>query len=222
MSQVIVFDVNGTLLDLQGLAPEIQQIFGDAISVRGWFVEVLQHSQTMTLAGDFAEMGEIAIAVLKMTASGMGLTLDNEASEAVKQRLTSLPPFPDIIPALAALRSAGFRLATLTNSSTQALASQLAHARLTEYFEQTLSVDRVRRYKPAPETYRSACEALHIEPSDLLMVAAHGWDVYGAMRAGCRGAFISRPNQAVFPLGPQPDYFARDLTDLAQQLIGTR
>lgn len=218
MPPVIVFDVNGTLLDLQALAPDFEGLFGSAVTVREWFVEVLQHSLVLTVAGEYAEMSEIAAAVLKMTAFRLGRELDQAAVEKVKQRLATLPPFLDVKPALDSLRSAGFRLATLTNSSAASLETQLAHAGLTDYFEQTISVDKVRRYKPAPEVYRSAAEALGVQTSDLLLVAAHGWDVFGAMRAGCRAAFISRPGQAVFPAGPEPDYRARDLMDLVEQI----
>ena len=52
MPQVIVFDVNGTLLDLQALAPQLERLFGSAVTVREWFSELLQHTLALTLAGD--------------------------------------------------------------------------------------------------------------------------------------------------------------------------
>lgn len=205
MSQLIVFDVNGTLLDIQGLAPQLNRLFGNSVSVREWFIELLQHSQTVTLAGDYVDFGEIATAVLKMAGARFNRKLDEGEVSAVKDALTSLPPYPDVKPALSSLKAAGVRLATLTNSGAQSLEKQLHHAGITEFFEQNLSVERVRRYKPPPEPYHSAAEALGVRTSEMLLVAAHGWDVFGAMRAGCRGTFISRPGQAIFPLGPQPD-----------------
>jgi 2-haloacid dehalogenase len=218
VSRVILFDVNGTLLDVQALAPELDRLFGGAVSVREWFSEVLQYSLALTLTGDYAELGEVAAAVLKMTAFRLGCTIDDAGVATVKHRLTSLPPFPDVKPALTVLKAAGFRMAILTNSSAESLETQLGNAELTGFFERAVSVDRVRRYKPAPETYQFAAQALHVRPSDLLLVAAHGWDVFGATRAGCRAAFISRPGQAVFPIGPKPDYFVQDLTTLARQI----
>lgn len=219
MLPVLVFDVNGTLLDIQALAPQFQQLFGTAISVREWFREVLHHSLVLTLAGDYVELGQVAKAVLEMTSVTLGAELDKAAITAVTQGLLSLPPFPEVTSALDMFKTAGFRLATLTNSSAKSLERQLANAGLTEYFEQSLSVDQVRRYKPAPEPYHAAAQALQVPRSDLLVVAAHGWDVFGAMRAGCRGAFIARPGETVFPLGPEPDYFAQDLLALAQQIV---
>jgi 2-haloacid dehalogenase len=51
------------------------------------------------------------------------------------------------------------------------------------------------------------------------MIAAHAWDVHGAMRAGCAAAFISRPGKVVYPLGPKPDVAAADLRAAADQII---
>lgn len=44
-----------------------------------------------------------------------------------------------------------------------------------------------------------------MEVSECLFVAAHGWDVAGAAWAGMRTAFIARPGQQLFPLGPEID-----------------
>lgn len=55
-----------------------------------------------------------------------------------------------------------------------------------------------------------------VETCDLRMVAAHAWDIVGAMQAGCAGAFISRPGKVIFPLGPQPDVEGPGLSTLAR------
>jgi 2-haloacid dehalogenase len=50
------------------------------------------------------------------------------------------------------LKDNGFRLATLTNSPPLALKQQLINSNLTDYFEQALSIDSLKKYKPAAET----------------------------------------------------------------------
>ena len=52
------------------------------------------------------------------------------------------------------------------------------------YFERSFSVDAVRKFKPAAEVYRLVATELQVAPSQLGLVAAHAWDVLGAMRAG--------------------------------------
>jgi 2-haloacid dehalogenase len=217
---VIVFDVNGTLLNTEALAPEIRAIFGSKYTPREWFTETVLYAMATSLAGDYREFGDVAIAVLEMAAAARRVTPQPSAVEAVRRGIRRLPPFPEAPEALKALRDVGFRLAALSNSSQAALEEQLANANLTECFELALSVDSVRRFKPAAEIYRAAALRLGIDPHDLVMVAAHPWDLMGAARAGCRTAFVARPRQNLFPGAPTPEYLARDLGDLADQLLG--
>jgi len=50
------------------------------------------------------------------------------------------------------------------------------------------------------------------------MVAAHGWDIAGATRAGMRGAFVSRPGQSPDPFAP-PEIIADDLLTVARAIL---
>lgn len=51
------------------------------------------------------------------------------------------------------------------------------------------------------------------------MVAAHDWDVTGALRAGLKAAFVARPGKVLNPLGGQPDIVGRDLREIAPRII---
>lgn len=216
---VIVFDLNGTLLDTEALAAPIRRIFGRKLSVDAWFTKVLLYSMATSLAGDYRPFGEIAVAVLEMSAAGKGIPLRAADIENVKSGMERLPPFPEVKKALRRLRETGFRLAVLTNSSRANLEEQLRHSGLAEYFEQAISVDTVRRFKPARDTYRAAAYLLGVDVHNVLMVAAHPWDLLGATRAGCRTALLTRPGKALFPDAPMPDYVAGNLQELAERLV---
>jgi 2-haloacid dehalogenase len=60
-----------------------------------------------------------------------------------------------------------------------------------------------------------------LSPGDLRIIAAHGWDILGAMAAGCRAAFVARPGKALFSSGPQPDIIGSDLSSVADQILRT-
>ena len=83
------------------------------------------------------------------------------------------------------MRDAGLRLVTLTNSAPAAVQQQLTNAGLTAFFEGSFSVDTVRRFKPAAEAYQSVADSMGIPADRLRLVAAHAWDIVGALRAGC-------------------------------------
>ncbi len=121
--------------------------------------------------------------------------------------------------ALQRLRDAGLRLAALTNSTEQVARAQLEHAGLIEAFELVLSADTVRRLKPAPEPYRMAAERLGVAVGEVRLVAAHAWDVAGAVRAGCAAAFVARPGKVLDPLVERPDVVGADLVAVADGIL---
>ncbi|MFQ5966667.1 MAG: haloacid dehalogenase type II [Acidimicrobiia bacterium] len=220
MSRVVVFDVNQTLLDLRALFPVFDRLFGDASVTREWFGRLLQASMTVSLTGNYMDFGALGRASLEMVAAGHGVTLTDEDADELIAVMRSLPAYPDAGPGLSALEEAGFRMAALTNSPPVIAGAQLASAGLIRFFEKTLSVDSVHRFKPAPEPYRMAASELDVTTADMWMVAAHDWDVAGAMAAGCRGLLVTRPGVFPNPAYPPPDLVAGDIQEAAQQLIG--
>jgi len=72
-----------------------------------------------------------------------------------------------------------------------------------------------------PEVYRFVAEEMGDETPELCPVACHVWDTIGAQAAGCHGALIMRPHNAILPAAgvPIPDLVAVHLTGLADQII---
>lgn len=217
--QVILFDVNETLLDMGPVKRAVNAALGSPAAFNQWFGLLLQHSLVATVTDQYFAFSTIADAALDMAARMLqAKPLTHADKHDLTALLTQLPPHPDVPAGLRQLRAAGYRLVAFTNSTATALAEQLRYADLTEYFEQQLSVDAVRRYKPHPDTYRYALAQTGVAPTDALLVAAHGWDVAGALAAGLDAAFVDRPGQTLYPLAPPPTYQAPTLTALAEQL----
>src|ERR1700752_5531590 len=130
--------------------------------------------------------------------------------------MLTMPAHPDVPAGLKQLKDAGFRLVTLTNSPPDPQPSPLKHAGIDGWFEKSFSVDRVRRFKPAPQVYHMVAEELDVPPAEICMVAAHVWDTIGAQSIGCSGALITRPGNAALPGDglPQPQAVAPDLPAL--------
>jgi len=173
------------------------------------------------LAGDYRPFGEIGRAALELTAEVRRVNLSQRDITQIVDGITHLPPHPEVPDSLAQLKAAGFRLVTLTNSPPAALAAQMANANLQHYFERNFSVDSVRKFKPAPEPYRMVARELGTDTTALRLIAAHAWDVGGAMQAGCAGAFVARNGKALFPLMRRPDIIGRDLREVCQAILDT-
>ena len=220
-ASIIVFDVNETLLDITTLEPLFDRVFGSRSVLREWFAQLILYSQTMTLSGLYTPFGELAAGTLRMVASIHGVTVVDNDIDELKERMSTMPAHPDVVPALTRLRDAGFRLVTLTNSAPASSPTPLERAGLDGFFERSFSVEAVRKFKPAPETYRFVAEEMSVEASALCLVACHLWDTIGAQAAGCHGALITRPHNAILPAAevPIPDLTASQLTDLADQIV---
>lgn len=219
MARVCVFDVNETLLDLKALDPHFERVFGDAAVRQEWFGQMIQSAFVSTITAVYSNFGSIGGAALQMTAERHGIELSEEDQQSILTTVPQLPPHPETREALDRLREAGFRLATLTNSTQQVADKQMENSGLGEYFEQILSADTVQRLKPAPEPYRMAAEKLEVEIGDIRLVAAHAWDVAGALRAGCAAAFVGRPGKVPDPLVALPDVVGEDLLEVAEGII---
>jgi 2-haloacid dehalogenase len=219
MPRVIVCDVNETLLDVGALEPDFKDVFADTRVLQDWFATVLLYSEVATLAGPYTDFASIAGAALDMTAAAHHVTMSPENRTRILQGMLKLPAHSDVRDGLQIMRDAGLRVVTLTNSAPAAVQQQLANAGLTSLFERSFSVDTVRRFKPAPEAYRSVAEELKVPMGQLRLVAAHAWDVVGALRAGCAAAFVARPGKVLYPLGPTPDIVGPDFRQVAQQII---
>ncbi len=146
---VVVFDLNGTLLDNRTVQPALRSVFGRKLTSEEYFTRVLQYSMALTLIGEYRSFSDIALSVLRMEADARGIELSEAGRTRVAAALKSLPAFREVKRSLAQLRKANFRLAVLTNSASEDAREQVSRSGLAGYFEQILSVAQVGRFKPS-------------------------------------------------------------------------
>lgn len=221
MPRVLVFDVNETLLDLRALDPHFERVFGDATVRRQWFHQFVQNFLVTVVLDTYIDFGTIGRGALDMVAERLGKTLTDDDRKRILGTLRELRPYPEVRESLERLKAAGFRLGTLTNSTKPMAEAQMQNAGLIDLFEQVLSAAEVKRLKPAAEPYRMAAERFRVPIGEVRLVAAHAWDVAGALRAGCKAAFVARPGMVLDPIHEPPDVVGRDLREVAGKIIDT-
>jgi 2-haloacid dehalogenase len=219
MTTVIAFDVNETLLDLRALDPHFDALFGSAGLRAQWFAQMLQLSFVGGLTGQYVDFTTAQRAALRMLGERQGVALDDATVAETVDRMRTLPPHPEVAETLRTLAGTSLRLVALTNSTAEVADAQLTHAGLRDLFEATLSADTVRALKPAAAAYRHVAEQCGVALSEVRLVAAHAWDVSGALAAGARAAFVARPGMVLSPLGAAPDIVGTDLTEVAELII---
>lgn len=219
--KVLFFDVNETLLDLT----QMKNTVGDALNGREdllslWFTTMLQYSLVTTAGRQYESFGYIGAAALQMVAANNKIKISQEeARKVIVTALRGLPAHPEVKEALGQLKKAGYKLVSFTNSSNEGVKKQFESAGLTEYFDERLSVEDIGKFKPFADTYDWAARKMGIKPNECMLIAAHGWDVAGALWAGWRAAFISRPGQQLFPLAPNTEINEVDLKKIASILV---
>src|SRR5260221_8025039 len=202
----------------------MKAVIGDALGSRPdllplWFSTMLQYSLVVTVADQYHHFGEVGASALLMVARNHGLSLSPETAKEAVSSILSLPPHPDVRPALEELKRAGFRMVTLTNSSQGAVDAQIENANLTDLFEKRLSVEEVQMFKPHRHVYQWAARKMGFAPEECMLVAAHGGDVARARWAGWRGASILRPPAQRVPLAPVPEILEPNLSSAAKRLV---
>ena len=217
--KLLIFDVNETLLDLSLMKNRMNEVFGHEYAFKQWFALMLQYSLVDNVTGQYHNFGEIGKAAFKMTEEILGKKVSASDMQNTLKMIRNLPAHPDVAPALQQLKDAGYWMVTLTNSTEEVVNEQMESAGLTQYFERIMSIDPMKKYKPALETYQKATQMLGVLPGEAMLIAAHGWDVTGALHAGLQAAFVSRPGQAKYPLAPEVRFTGNTLIAIAEELV---
>jgi 2-haloacid dehalogenase len=195
MVRALLFDVFGTLVDWRstitrafresGLAGDPDEL-ADAWRERLWPItaEVNKGERPW---GNFDELN---LATLDDLLADRQLELPTEARHHLVAAWHKLDPWPDVRDGLEALRRK--RVVTaLSNGHVPLLIDLARHGDLR--FDCLLSAEMARAYKPAPNVYSTGVRLLGMQPDEIVMVAAHPFDLKGARGAGLRTAFIDRP-----------------------------
>ncbi|HEU5214525.1 MAG TPA: HAD-IA family hydrolase [Gaiellaceae bacterium] len=199
----VVFDALGTLFE----PTPLRERLGEA-PFEAWFERTLQSAASLTMLGEFFPFAQLARSTLATTCAVLGLDVD---PDDVVAQLGRLPPAADARAALELLQESGGRAFLLTNGGRATGEELVRRAGLCELVERVFGVDEVGAYKPDPRPYRIVLDELGAEAT---LVAAHAWDVVGAVRAGMHGVWVSRHERTwPFPQETAPHGTAPDLVE---------
>jgi 2-haloacid dehalogenase len=222
--QALVFDVFGTLVDWRsGVAEAFRAsgIAGDpeelADAWRAGYRPILDEvNEGSRPWGNFDDLHLVTLGDLL---AERGIDLPVEECGRLVGAWHRLDPWPDVREGLEALRRRCV-VATLSNGHVALLVDLARHADIR--FDCVLSAELAHVYKPAPEAYLTAAHLLGVKPAELMLVAAHPWDLEGARGAGLRTAFVDRPLEygpgSATRADPRADHSVADLIELAEQL----
>ena len=223
----LTFDIFGTVLDLaNGIVPTLDGFLAQkraAIGGAGFWTQwrarqrIEQYQDTIVMLGHSGYL-EVARRALVYTLRNNEVEHTDDDARQVLKVFENLNPFQDAVDGLNQL-AARYRLVALSNGN-QWLVDHLVNNRIDAPFSATFSIDTVGCFKPHPSVYRTAAKTLEREPGQIMMVAAHAFDVMGARACGFRGAYVNRYRLPYEDSVLQPDATVTDFRALAAWLLG--
>jgi 2-haloacid dehalogenase len=144
---------------------------------------------------------------------------ERDALNATWHRLRAWPDFPGALDRL----KTRYTVVVLTVLSWSLVVDSSKYNGLA--WDGILSCEFLGHYKPAPEAYRAGVRLLGLEPQQVMMVAAHPWDLQAARNAGLRTAYVPRPgergegNDGDLTLPTFADVAGADFSELALKLV---
>ena len=222
----LTFDIFGTVMDLTGSlagpADEFLAAHGSDMSGQAFYadwrarqrIEQYQDNQLMLGHSGYLETCRRAfVYCLKLH----GVAYTDDSVQEFMNVYKHLQPYDD---AITGLRSLGqsYKLVALSNGEQWYLEELLAHNVPIE-FDAIISVDQVGAFKPSPGIYRKAIQRLGCEPGEIMMVAAHSFDLLGAQASGFKAAYVNRYNLPTEESEYQPEIIVKDFVELAARVL---
>ena len=217
---MFVFDAYGTLLDVDAAAREAAAEPGmEALKenwlpiAKGWRERQLRYSWLCSMMGKYDDFWELTIRSLDTTLEEHALASNDKVRARLLSLYSELSAYQEVPEVLANLKAAGHRLAVLSNASPSMLVKALDAAGISEWFDELLSVDVLKCYKPTPAVYQLIPERFDCKPSDVTFFSSNNWDVSGAGAFGFKTIWVNRTGVVWDNLPGKPDSIVKSISE---------
>jgi 2-haloacid dehalogenase len=213
--KAIAFD-GFPVIDPRPVFARVEEMFpgkGAELSA-SWRTRQFEYTWLRTLGGRYADFWHVTEEALIFAARSLKIELSPEQRDRLMQTYLELKAWPDVPSALRQLRDAGLRMAFLSNFTAPMLDAAIRNSGLEGLFEDHLSTDRVRAFKPDARAYQMGLDAFGVRKEEIVFAAFAGWDAAGAKWFGYPTFWVNRANAPVEELGVAPDGIGSGLRDL--------
>ena len=217
---MFAFDAYGTLLDVDAAAREAAAEPGmEALKenwlpiAKGWRERQLRYSWLCSMMGKYDDFWELTIRSLDTTLEEHALASNDKVRARLLSLYSELSAYQEVPEVLANLKAAGHRLAVLSNASPSMLVKALDAAGISEWFDELLSVDVLKCYKPTPAVYQLIPDRFDCKPSDVTFFSSNNWDVSGAGAFGFKTIWVNRTGVAWDNLPGKPDIIVNSISE---------
>lgn len=172
-----------------------------------WRTSQFEYSWLRTAASQYKDFWELTRDALVFAAKKSQVVFTSSDFDKMMDQYLHLNTWPDVGLGLNQLRKSGLRLGFLSNFTGAMLEKNIQHSRLEGYFNDVISTDESRTYKPDPKAYELARKKMQLRKEEILFVAFAGWDACGANWFGYPTFWLNRlqapDEQLDVPVGNQ-------------------
>jgi 2-haloacid dehalogenase len=210
------------IFDANSVVPTVEEAFPGKGSefTKAWRAKQFEYGFLRSITDRHADFFKVTEDALVYTALAMKLGLPPEKRQRLLNAYLTLRPWPDSVAALRKLKAAGVNIITISNFSPKMLRANAENSGITDLFDELLSTEVNRTYKPDPRAYALGIERLKLKKEEILFAAFGGWDAYGAKNFGYTTYWVNRFNQPVEELGITADRTSNNLEGLLSFVLG--
>ena len=227
MYKLIAFDAYGTLFDVYSMGQLAEDIFpghGAALALM-WRDRQIEYTRLVTMsdpnpAGSkhYLPFWELTIRSLRYVCQRMQLALTTESEQRLMDQYAKLTAFEDSLPVLKQLKLQGRSTAILSNGSREMLTTVVESNGLRPYLDQVVTVEEVKLFKTAPQSYQLLLDAFQLPKEQVLFVSSNAWDAVGASWFGFDVFWVNRQGWPFEEIGNKPSFEGPSLSKILEIL----
>ena len=212
--KAIIFDAYGTLFDVNSAAEKCKNKIGEKWEpfANYWRTTQLEYTWLRSLMGRHQDFWKVTEQSLdkSMEIYKIDISMKDELLDLYKV----LSTFPEVKETLKKLKEKNYKLAILSNGTPSLLKELVSSNNLESIFDDVLSIEEVKIYKPHPNVYNIPIKKYQIEENQFAYLSSNTWDVSAAGNFGFNAVWVNRNKNIFDNLDYKPITEINNLSDL--------
>ena len=212
--KAIIFDAYGTLFDVNSAAEKCKDKIGDKWEnfANYWRTTQLEYTWLRSLMKRHKDFWQVTEDSLEK--SMKVFKIDSSMRNELLNLYKILSPFSEVPEVLKNLKKKNYKLAILSNGTPSLLNELVKSNNLENVFDDILSIEEVKIYKPDSKVYDIPFKKYKMEKNEFAYLSANTWDVSGAGNYGFNPVWVNRNNSIFDNLDYVPKYQIENLSKL--------
>jgi 2-haloacid dehalogenase len=225
MYKLIAFDAYGTLFDVYSMGKLAEDLFpghGQVFALM-WRDRQIEYTRLVTMSDPnpggskhYLPFWELTVRSLRYVCKRMNLNLSPDYEKRLMDQYAKLTGFEDSLQVLKTIKNKDIATAILSNGSREMLATVVESNGLTAYLDQVVTVEDVRLFKTAPQSYELLLKAFPVKKEEVLFVSSNAWDALAAKWFGFDVFWVNRLGHPFEEIGEKPNYEGSSLSKVLE------